>query len=1455
MKIKKFLFSAVLVSSLICFLAIPLRASAIEINLFGFSEKTPQTFSEFEAENILRKFSAKLFAKWTALEANGYSDPREKTVLSFLKQVNQYHAWNYVFQELPIEVSVNVIKAVAEIVRTVTSDNVMNTVIEKLEKETVSRSVEYAKQQLFNSKVKVAFGAIGVNYNTGEVKVDSSLQYIMVYTPIDEEKGNIVVRIYSPYALEPPVSHGSIGMIMGFVSDLPEGEKIPPFVAEFKGVIGKKNFSWDYSWYGDPSISVYFPANVPDFGFRPVSFWDKYIVNPLKGMIDDVTGLFGKLFQSKGEVVQYLPYEEQSQEVKQEVQEMSSNVNTYVNNQPVVKEEKKEEPVKTLVPETIIKEVESPKQEQPKQEQPKQECVLNSTNPKRNKVLINEVAWMGTKDSANDEWIELKNISNSSINIKGWSLYDKDKQINLVFKEDYFLLSGGLLLLERTDDDSVPFIKADFIYSGALANKDEALFLFDSNCELQDFVEANSQWPAGDNEEKRTMERGDDLTWHAYSGTGCMNIFGTPKQENSLKVETQENNNEESSSSASKDSSNNSSGTTSGSFGGGGIIISYCSQSNLNNSLLTPVIINEVAWMGTQTSSSDEWIELKNVSGQDVNLNGWQLLDKDGQIKVVFSAIDVIAANGFYLLERTDDVSVPNIPLDKKYSGALADTNESLRLFSANCELVDEVKAEENWPAGDGKEKKTMERNDDLNGWHTYSLSLPDGVSGLWGTPKKTNSEKLEEKGSEKKEEEQQVANGVIISEISLGDNEYVELFNQSEEDINLCLEESNCYYLAYFANTFDAEGKPRHDWSNPSDKWALQGKTIGANSYLLLESGNFNPFQLNNSTASLALFSNNPIYTGEEEKTAEEKMAYAQSLKIDAVGWKDKASSPEPEVREGQAFILSETGVFGRKYIKGKYVDNNDNLKDFEMQKASPLDKPSYPPEAISDLNVQETENRRNYLVLSWTPSVDQDTIESDLDYEVYYSLNQEIDANNLISINDYVKTEIKKEEGKVSVLIPDLYYDSNYFFAVKAKDLELNYSPLSNIVNHSISPAQHIKPSLYLDYGRRNESKLAGPTNENKGEITALVTITQNWVEYLNSPLIDENGDIYFSGAFVPPEGIQKGIFAYSDKNQKWYYPCVDSGCGQLFLNSDGSIYSFNNNNLIALSPSGKLKWQKNFSQIYSQRELVIDPNKKLYFLGGSSFFVLTDKQNTVEVTFFDLGKSYTYFSNLVLDDQGNLYFFADTTLFKFNSSGKIGERVFEIVYDEGYEGEKNKTGHVNTLSLSSQGTLLFNIVEGGYNKEGKAYNIFYALNKDNMAESFWQRTDLCADPIGISGNQFFMQCYSFGDYANYVLRLYGINIQTGETMWLKYWFNNSTPHLSVSAITSDINGNIYFVDEGIIKAYNLSHISDEKPDNDIVFSSFGGKINLEAPVALGKGVMYVWAGEKINKIVFNP
>ena len=152
-----------------------------------------------------------------------------------------------------------------------------------------------------------------------------------------------------------------------------------------------------------------------------------------------------------------------------------------------------------------------------------------NTEPLSNKVIINEVSWMGTKESSNNEWIELKNVSNDSVNLSNYQLLDKEKQIKIIFSQDT-VLAGEFYLLERTDDSSVPDISSDHIYTGALNNTNETIYLFDNNCLVQDEVKADPDWPAGDKDENKSMERGNDLSWHTYSGQD----MGTPKAENSL---------------------------------------------------------------------------------------------------------------------------------------------------------------------------------------------------------------------------------------------------------------------------------------------------------------------------------------------------------------------------------------------------------------------------------------------------------------------------------------------------------------------------------------------------------------------------------------------------------------------------------------------------------------------------------------------------------------------------------------------------------------------------------------------------------------------------------------------------------------------------------------------------------------------------------------------------------
>ena len=138
------------------------------------------------------------------------------------------------------------------------------------------------------------------------------------------------------------------------------------------------------------------------------------------------------------------------------------------------------------------------------------------------------------------------------------------------------------------------------------------------------------------------------------------------------------------------------------------------------------IVINEIAWMGTENSANDEWIEL--YSDQQVNLTGWILEAAD---ETPFINLEgTISANSYFLLERTDDNSVPNITANQIYIGALENSGEYLKLRDSSNNIIDEVNCSDGWMAGNNLTKQTMERT--ASSWQT---SLNSG-----GTPKRQNS-------------------------------------------------------------------------------------------------------------------------------------------------------------------------------------------------------------------------------------------------------------------------------------------------------------------------------------------------------------------------------------------------------------------------------------------------------------------------------------------------------------------------------------------------------------------------------------------------------------------------------------------------------------------------------------------------------------------------------------------
>jgi len=510
-------------------------------------------------------------------------------------------------------------------------------------------AVDYANDWLFQNSIKRASG-----------NLRDEMQYIMVTDSSRNGEGQLVLEIFSSDYTDPP----SAGAGWGYTNPYPgfsRGEKLRPFILRFSVDI----FSGErIEFLSSPDIKISFPDEVPRLKLakelpypieeQKINFLNK--LTAIKKVFDALGNAGIELFNTLGKGIGFVKdtaedffsfiskvislggaglidpaVESQLTRIQEEVEELPTTPPT--------------ESIPTKDELTSLGNEEAPNEVQEESGLVEEEtgsglCVIDPlATPTLGGMVLSEIAWMGTTNSANDEWIRLQNvshlqnISNVSVNLRGWQLIDKDGDIEVIFKQDYLIPPRGVFLLERTDDTSKPDTPADLIYTGSLRNSNEALHLFDRNCVLRDKVEANPDWPAGDNTTKKSMERKADFTWQTSSSSG-----DTPNTQNSLGfVEIQQYS------------------------GGGGVStsssvqeeeqeteITICSQESLGASTYTPVILNEIAWMGTTNSANDEWIELKNITSNQISLENWQLLDKDNQIKVIFTNQEEMRY--FYLL-------------------------------------------------------------------------------------------------------------------------------------------------------------------------------------------------------------------------------------------------------------------------------------------------------------------------------------------------------------------------------------------------------------------------------------------------------------------------------------------------------------------------------------------------------------------------------------------------------------------------------------------------------------------------------------------------------------------------------------------------------------------------------------------------------------------------------------
>ncbi|MFH1170992.1 MAG: lamin tail domain-containing protein [bacterium] len=170
---------------------------------------------------------------------------------------------------------------------------------------------------------------------------------------------------------------------------------------------------------------------------------------------------------------------------------------------------------------------------------------------------------------------------------------------------------------------------------------------------------------------------------------------------------------------------------------------------------MPPVVINELMWMGSSMSSSDEWIELRNTTTQQIDLAGWRLarLSNGNEVAMLTISSGTIPAGGYFVIAN-DPAATSRLAVDAQLvdsSMSIVNSKLQITLYDAANTLVDRADDGVGAPlAGDyqsGAAWKSMERNPfgadgtQKTSWHTASASVGfDDQLKEYGTPGAENS-------------------------------------------------------------------------------------------------------------------------------------------------------------------------------------------------------------------------------------------------------------------------------------------------------------------------------------------------------------------------------------------------------------------------------------------------------------------------------------------------------------------------------------------------------------------------------------------------------------------------------------------------------------------------------------------------------------------------------------------
>ena len=277
-------------------------------------------------------------------------------------------------------------------------------------------------------------------------------------------------------------------------------------------------------------------------------------------------------------------------------------------------------------------------------------------------VLVNEV--MYNTESGKPEWVELVNVSGETINIKDWSISDvlTTPTKSFITNTDVILQPDEYIVIAKDTsfNSAHPGVMAKVFFTnfGSLGNTSDGVVIYDFRNGIIDSLFYDSDWGGGSGLSLERISL-DEATNENTNWTTSLNPKGsTPGEPNSIL--------------------------------------------NVPDYERNDLVINEIMFDPGEDNS--EFIEFLNLSGDSVNVGGWEIIDENGN-KSRLSQIPLIIPNNSFFLLAADSLVLSKYGLDESVlktivdvsSLGLVNTGELILLKDVKGNVIDSVWYSDKW--------------------------------------------------------------------------------------------------------------------------------------------------------------------------------------------------------------------------------------------------------------------------------------------------------------------------------------------------------------------------------------------------------------------------------------------------------------------------------------------------------------------------------------------------------------------------------------------------------------------------------------------------------------------------------------------------------------------------------------------------------------------------------------